>query len=65
MPLVQDSNQVEVSRGTLAVMGKNEMLEMQLRMEKKVMLAVRGKKEMLEMLAVMAKREIKVMFKKA
>ena len=44
MPLVQDSNQVGVSRGMLAVMGK---------------------KEMLEMLAVMAKREIKVTFKKA
>ena len=65
MPLVQDSNQVEVSRGMLAVMGKKEILEMQLRMEKKGMLAVMGKKEMLEMLAVIAKKEIKVTFKKA
>ena len=48
MPLVQDSNQVEVSRGMLAVMGKKEMLEMLTRMAKKGMLAVMGKKKMLE-----------------
>ena len=57
---------MEVSRGTLAVMGKKEMLENATALGKKGMLAVMGKKEMLEMLAVMAKREreIKVAFKK-
>ena len=46
MPLVRDSNQVEVSR---------EMLEMQMRVAKKEMLAAMGKREMLEMLARVAK----------
>ena len=59
MPLVRDSNQVEVSP---------EMLEMRMRVAKEEMLEMLArvaKEEILEMPARMAKREIWVTFKKA